>query len=80
MSHSTDPNCYCECDHCHNIGCGEFVDEDTPYCTGGLPLGDRIYHHHPPPDSSLPESHQVWVWMNGMNPPRWEIRGTGLIF
>lgn len=26
------------------------------------------------------EPHQVWAWMAGANPPRWEIRGTGAVF
>lgn len=31
-----------------------------------------------PSDEGL-EDHQLWVWMQGANPPRWEIRGTGTI-
>lgn len=22
---------------------------------------------------------QVWAWMNGADPPRWEVRGTGVV-
>jgi len=32
-----------------------------------------------PPDDELTESHQVWVWLAGANPPHWEIRGTGMV-
>jgi hypothetical protein len=30
-----------------------------------------------PPRRKPPESHQLWVWMNGPGTPHWEIRGTG---
>jgi hypothetical protein len=55
------------------------IDPDTPYCTGGLPLEKRLDINNPPSDDLL-KGTQVWVWFRGMNPPRWEIRGTGAIF
>jgi hypothetical protein len=54
------------------------IDPDTPGCTGGLPLGERTDHNSRPSDDLL-EGTQVWIWLNGANPPRWEIRGTGLV-
>jgi len=54
------------------------IDEDTPDCTGGLPLKDRLDYNKPPPRTEIMENHQVWVWLR-MNPPRWEIRGTGAL-
>ena len=54
-------------------------DEDTPGCTGGLPLGLRINRDFVPKRTPEMENHQVWVWLQGMNPPRWEIRGTGVL-
>jgi len=32
-----------------------------------------------PPDDGL-EKHQLWAWMQGADPPHWEIVGTGLIY
>lgn len=33
----------------------------------------------PPARHGGMEAHQLWVWMAGGAPPRWEIRGTGLV-
>lgn len=26
-----------------------------------------------------PGDGRVWVWLQGENPPRWELKGTGLV-
>ena len=33
---------------------------------------------HKPSRDGL-EPHQRWVWMAGATPPRWEIKGTGVV-
>jgi hypothetical protein len=55
--------------------CPECVKDDRCICKdcehGEFTDPDRE------PDHDGLEDHQVWVWMQGARPPRWEIRGTG---
>lgn len=32
-----------------------------------------------PPSRAGLQPHQLWVWLQGANPPHWELRGTGCV-
>ncbi len=57
-------------------GANEILDRYQDSVTGEWLWPDPEYR---PPSSLLPESHQVWVWMNGPIYGHWEPRGTGAV-
>jgi len=53
-------------------------DDHLTSLAGAIGRREALYDRKRPPKGSLPAG-QVWAWMQGANPPRWEIRGTGAL-